>query len=330
MSPTYSITKAPITPQCPQILDNEISIRDIAIGTILVDGPILEPISFLDIQTGIEYFLPGQDLDSNLYLGGIVSPNKNMHVSITGRQNESGAITNRIIWIVNSQGELLNKNPAPLTSVGGMRWLDDEHLVFYSENTIRDGSVIVMNPFTNEQLSVSNKLPDFYADASLRMDWQVEYSPDLSWVVYFGNHEETGLGPIVFDVNKEEVIWRPKFSGNNYLKPLWSKTRNEVAIVAEGNLYIIGRDGQEKAILDEDRNRQIKWPSWSPDGRFIAFWSNYILMVYDFENQTLLNYCINDNYPDIAIWSPDSDQFVIGAALDQGGKLVDIQKKNYI
>jgi WD40 repeat protein len=315
-----------IIQHCINLGNKEISLQSVAIGTIIIDGPNVEPISIIDIQSGIEHKLPFQNIKSMLYLGGDVSPNRNMLAYWGGFQNKAGDITDLTLWVTNPRGELLAKIMFNQTNLSNMRWLDNEHLLFYSGQTLKDGTVIVLNPFTREQQFVSNNLPDFYYDDTLRLDWQVEYSPKLDWAVYLRKIEGNRLIPTVYDTVIDKKLWQPPFLGFDFDKPEWSPDGNEVAIITNGQLYIINRSGRAMPILDENSHNQISKVSWSPNGQYVAFWNSYKFMIYDKQTGQVTDYCIENEYPNVPLWSPNSEQFVIDASLGKGGELIDIKK----
>jgi len=60
--------------------------------------------------------------------------------------------------------------------------------------------------------------------------------------------------------------------------PAWSPDNHSVAFVSQvdGNdeIYVIDADGRQERRLTFNSWEWDKHPSWSPDGRFIVFWSN--------------------------------------------------------
>jgi hypothetical protein len=331
--PTQSLiptnTPTPVVAQhCPQIGGKEAALQDIATGTILLDNGKSNPLALLDLQTQIEYPLPAQTKPPKnvIYNGSAVSPNGNMLAYFEMLGNESGETLSEKLWIVSTHGEVLASAIFNRTDLWNERWLDNERLLFYSSQTRKDGTVILFNPFTRAQQNVMNDLPGLYTSDDFRdYKWRVEYSPDLKWVVYLGKTNESGIGPIVWDVTTKQILWQTLTVGKNFDKPVWSPIGDEIAVFGD-SLYIIDRNGQATTILNSNPSNFILNLSWSPDGLHIAFWNSYKLMVYNQQTGQITDYCIENKYPISPIWSPSSQQIIVSSDLYEGPVLVDIQK----
>jgi len=188
---------------------------------------------------------------------------------------------------------------------------------------------MLFNPFTRAQHYVSNDMPDFYTENyfSPTLGWLVEYSPDLEWGVYFGVATNGQLGYVIRDFTNKKTIWQVRDFSGEYQRPEWPPKGNDVAVAKSGNLYLINRDGGAKPILDENQQSQISQVSWSPNGRYIAFWNFNALMFYDGESGKAYDTCFKSDELFPLYWSPDSQQFAIPAYLDNPSTLVDIQEQ---
>jgi dipeptidyl aminopeptidase/acylaminoacyl peptidase len=320
-------------PQCLPIADKEIALKDVSFGTILLSINIQPPQSFLmNIDTGAKYNLPVRSKKS-LYGDGQVSPDGNMFAYMEVVRNAQLEYINYILWVVDAHAnDLAQISFDQEKYVGLPRWLDNKRLLLYTAQTDKDGTVMVVNPFTGEQHFVANELPMLFTGKEYApgLDWLVEYSPSLEWVAYLGHSEEPGWGPlIVRDIATKQNLW--KSTGGNNGKPVWSSDGDEVAVISGGQLYLVERSGQVKAILDENLPHQVEAPAWSPDGKHIAFWNNGSLMIYDHGADQVIDVCIKNTTPThhAPLWSSDSSQIVVDYYGDQNiyfNALVDIQR----
>lgn len=324
---TLSPTLVPInTPevdfkkQCLQVNAGETTLKNVSSGVVFLNSDFLDiHHGLLDIQTGMKNKIPVQQ--ANSYGWGEISPNGKMFAYgelITNVQSER---IGDILWIVDAHGGLLAKIPFK-DYIGEPRWLSNEHIVLYTAQTDIDGSVMVVNPFTREERIVANELPMLYTYNGINgPTWRVEYSPDLEWVAYLYID-----GIIVRDVVKKQVLWQS--TGGDGGKPTWSPDGQQVAIVnlEDGQLYLIDRAGQAKAVLPDGISKNASYPSWSPDGQLIAFLNGDNLMLYSMPNDKVTDLCfqgrLNEFNPFWPVWSPDSQQFFIPFT-----GLVDLQKK---
>jgi WD40 repeat protein len=323
--------EAGFTQQCLQVIDQEIALKDVTSGTVLFYTGFQKWLPFLvDIQTDKKYKLPVQSEDSE-WGGFQVSPDRNMFAYLEDVENGQLDSIKSILWVVNAHGDVLVKTIFNRTDLFELRWLDNQYLLFYTDQTQNKGTVLVFNPFTYAQTTIANELPLLDTEDMPTLGWRAEYSPDLKWVVYFGRLKEIGIGPIMRDVVQKQTIWEA--STWSYEKPVWSPDGNFVAVISNGRLYIIDRSGQARAVIDENLNHQVSKPSWSPDGNYIAFWNNNRLMLYNRQKDQVLDICLQNDVTTHKppLWLPNSKQLVVDVYLEQGdtiafGALVDIQK----
>jgi Tol biopolymer transport system component len=81
----------------------------------------------------------------------------------------------------------------------------------------------------------------------------------------------------------------------------------------EHQLYLFNHAGQVKAVLDESLPHDAFGFSWSPDGRYIAFWNADSLMIYDRQQDWVFDTCISGRESGVTtnpFWSPDSQQII--------------------
>ncbi|WKZ46097.1 MAG: WD40 repeat domain-containing protein [Anaerolineales bacterium] len=316
---------------CFKVEAEETPLQNVARGTIVLERGSFPYQTFLvDLTLGNEYKLPSHS-NQAIYFGFQISPDQNMLAYIEGLQNNDGQFDKMILWVVNARAEVLQKITFNLPGLYNLRWLGDQNIIFYTAQTPKDGSVLLFNPFTREQSYISNDLPDYYTESHLLpgLGWLIEYSPNLDWGVYFGRVESGKLGFLIRDFTYGQTVWQMMDAFGEYQKPEWSPNGGEVAVVASGHLFLIKRDGTAKPIqvLNGSQQTQVSKVSWSPDGRYLAFWNFSELGIYDSQTNQIINPCVSNEYPDYAIWSSDSQQLVINAYLNEGGMLIDLQNE---
>lgn len=221
------------------------------------------------------------------------------------------------------------------------RWLDNERMVFQHWLDAPYGSytIVIFNPFTGEQKNMQFDLPNPYIvlDTGGRVSWvKADIDPSLKRVLYNDKDEKLVLWDL--DTQKEiaslpsptdliEGTWSP--NGKEFAIPSPSQTSD---ISAASELFMMDMDGTVKKLTDFNQKYPFAnvgtWPSWSPNGRYIAFWlkiSNIPnpnpddlrqwLAIIDTTTLETQVYCFSPNKPPRSGggigWSPDSTQVII-------------------
>ena len=93
---------------------------------------------------------------------------------------------------------------------------------FYTDQTSKDGTVVILNPFTREQHYISNLLPGFYTESHLLpgLSWLIEYSPDLERAVYLGRVDTGKLGFLIRDFSSGQTVWQMADVNGEYQRPV--------------------------------------------------------------------------------------------------------------
>ncbi len=235
-------------------------------------------------------------------------------------------------------------------------WLDNEHVVL-SESAgleIRPWTLVVFNPFTGQEEKFPPDFPDIY-DADILFpvpEWEnyigvTSYDGTLTRAVYARIQGGDTTGYVLWDViNGRELAFLP----SPYLNqtPKWSPDNSQLVVAAylaprdaplgKPELFSINRDGvitQLTNLSTYPKLLDIASYSWSPDGRYVAFWMDTLepynerLAILDLATHQVTDYCIQGNYGGRSsrmfeflgsrlttvipppVWAPNSQQLVI-------------------
>ena len=339
-APTVTPTPAPVltttpetrfTRQCLDVEQNDVTLKDLTSGTVILSFDLV------DVQSGKKHKLSAQHPESKFYGYGNVSPDGTMYAYIEDVMSDQLKIINIILWVVDANAKVLSKISLNRVDLLAPRWLNNENLIF--DTSEYGHALLVMNPFTRKQRDIANELPLLNTvPVPGGPWWRVEYSPDLEWVVYAYRDEanrkglNTPEGTIVRDVVKQQNLWQLKHG--NESGPAWSPDGKEVAVVGNGQLYLINRSGQAKPVLDETGDMRASSPSWSPDDRRIAFWNFDSLIVYDTQTNQGIDVCIknDEGVKPSPHWLPNNEQLSLDGYFESDMApgnyrlIIDIQK----
>jgi serine/threonine protein kinase len=138
--------------------------------------------------------------------------------------------------------------------------------------TDRDGTTRIysMNPDGSDQRPVPDPL--IYLELAA---WE-SFSPDRSKQIVVRTEGNAELWLITLDGSQDE--WRITYDPGQDFDPAWSPTGDLIAYVSEktgsGDIYISTPLGFEAERITLNKDPFDRHPTWSPDGRYLAFWSN--------------------------------------------------------
>jgi len=224
-------------------------------------------------------------------------------------------------------------------------WLDNERLVFnlFPESEEELYPIVVVNPFTGEQKELKSVYPGIYTDKSPGtggglhfVDSSVVYDPSLNLVIYPQRDvKEKSDFVVLWDRQASTALARIPEWGVFYHTPLWSPDMGQFVVAVTPNLkdtsdpigewFSVNREGQVRQLThfgDYFAEARIGRASWSPDGRYLAFWldakpslcKDQNLAVLVMETQQVINYCVPGSIYEGApspIWSPDSQYIAV-------------------
>jgi Tol biopolymer transport system component len=151
-----------------------------------------------------------------------------------------------------------------------------------------------MNPDGSDQRPISD--PVVYNElAGLEA-----LSPDRKQQIVVRIDGSAKLWLVWLDGSKPD--WRITYTQESEFDPVWSPAGDLIAFVSEqtgkGDIYISTPLGYNRQRVTLNEDAFDRHPSWSPDGRYVAFWSNdrYALrQVYSYD-----------------IWNPNSAPEPVG------------------
>jgi hypothetical protein len=243
------------------------------------------------------------------------------------------------------------------------RWLDDQtieltiakgYLTYNYGRLFPPNDSVIADLFTNKQQLIPPTYPDI--DPASGISWDggstTEYDSTLSRVVYpaeniritndyYGN---SGWGYILWDmVNKKSLVQLVTYTF--FEPPKWSPDYSKFMIGGEGEgVYAVTRDGKVTQMIHfgDAQNKQPKLVyapqkySWSPDGRYVAFWllsynagqsesGSGNLVILDTNAGETIDTCISAGFVESVrsnklsdpVWSPDGKELVINANIQE-------------
>jgi Tol biopolymer transport system component len=277
----------------------------------------------LDMTTGISLEIPL--LPDHTPGGFSVSPDGNWML-YTGFNEE---LEEFYLVFQSVDGKVVNSYPwSDFSGTTPLYWLDNEWLVMWKPNQGPElDSLVFLNIFTGENKELLPDYPDIFSD-DYGSQWPTNtvYDPSLTRVIYFQDtilvYWDMLTNQSIIEIpNHSRVRDRPKWSPNGkqfvYLEAIYKRGK-----YVKGELVLVSWEG-EKSPLTHLGDFYDEWKiyryTWSPDGKYIAFWLNYRLAVLDVVNQKVTDYCIvttNRDVPYLPLWSPDSRHLAIAVLED--------------
>jgi hypothetical protein len=243
-------------------------------------------------------------------------------------------------------------------------WLDNQRLLINVYDRLSDGhpdlaakefsTFLVVNPFTGERELLQPNFPGIYSHhmfATWNGFGSTVYNSTLDRVVYLkGGHlsDDGFYRYVLWSIDDQRELADFKILIGEQDIPRWSPDGEKFAIALSlfdevsnkwpaYNLYTVSRDGDVVKLTD--LSKYYPWlyvgqHSWSPDGRYIAFWFSgwkeqpqtsdlfvdQNLAVIDTKNNDLSTYCISGKFQRNGmvpppVWSPDGQQILIEGPL---------------
>jgi hypothetical protein len=198
-------------------------------------------------------------------------------------------------------------------------WLDNEKLMIGGDSN----QFLVVYPFgkrterlivQSDQLAIVLGTIPIYDTAVERMVYQRKAPVGIPAIV-------------LWDAQEKKQLWRLEVADELLLlhgQAEWAPDGSKFVVGAPQEigslileLFIVGRNGKVIQIIPtvetNMQNATIDNPTWSPNGRNIAFWLNGSLSVLDTETDTIKYYCLESLNPVglRPIWSPSGQQIIV-------------------
>lgn len=337
-------------------------------GTIIFAGKVIYPnnsvdfyrdaVNLYDLKTG-----QTQLISQYKIIDIVVSPDRRKY-ALRDRNDDQ-------IKVFSSSGQILATILPEIYPWSLSQWLDNEQLVLSvnqplagTDYIVYPRDIVVVNPFVNNYRRLVSDYPDI-DQANNRTMWEggytTVYDSTLSRVVYAASIDEDysghhGLGYVLLNMDNQEKLAQI-VTGNFSATPKWSPDGSKFIVSEwwdEGLFYLVTRDGKITRIVNSDADAASKetyrYPSfysWSPDGRYIAFW----LEALDKDNAghailTIMNTITGETTDTgilaghveaglfdayVPVWSPDGKNVVTIANRKENGTfdtvLVDLERR---
>ncbi len=353
LTPTITRTATPISTvtNTPTVLPGGMKYECIHLATDLPPEAVSEGFILLadyndftayrlDTRSWAKQSITIQKLAPGSMLDFAVSPDRK-HLALEYFNKQSWLV---VVSVDGSQQKIIQEKD----DWGDFDWLDNERLIINHQSTPGGlASLILLNPFTGKQQELK-PLADIPLDEppfwGMYTNSRAVYDPTLTRVVYPVMGAGVDIAFRDVQTGKDLATLAALHHGDT---PKWSPDGKQVAFVADTltalgrdpwyfaeELYSFGWNGEINRLThmtDNAKSVKILEFSWSPDGRSIAFWVNFVpnaavhnyqLSVLDLATGDNVNYCVDgDPLPDhhilrndsAPIWSPDGSQLLVEA-----------------
>jgi len=223
--------------------------------------------------------------------------------------------TGNAVWVFDARANIDTTLTFKRTDLVWLHWLDNERLMIDTE---KYGTLLLVNLFRGGQQTIADELPNLYPYEMNKKNfpwWPVVYNPNLNQVAYYSQTIDSDnyphSGAVLYDLKSKQILWKE----DDGISPTWSPDGGIFALRTAGferQFYLFSRPGRVKAVLDKSLPHEAGAFSWSPDGRYIAFWNAESLIIYDRQMDWVFDTCISSFDDSVSpLWSPDSRQMIV-------------------
>ena len=305
----------------------------------------------LDLGTGKQTLLAQDTQDINWLE---ISPNRKwMYYSDCGAATGGSGCVDTVA----SLNEVVSNFPHHNDEWMWEWWLDNDRLFIIPFGTAPSNSVIVLNPFSGEEIELSLDLPDPYYSTPDNIIYflPINLDPTLTRAMFF---DREGIGRLImWDIPASKMLawlpypvvpgdpvfppggesssgWSPDGSKFATTSPVTFPDPAGVTLAAE-ELFSLSLEGQVRQLTHLSEGYKfvrISGWRWSPDNSHIAFWLQTAgeedpsqedlvsrLVVLDTETQEVTDYCIGTSkFTRLPVWSPDGQQLIVNFLPEDG------------
>jgi TolB protein len=201
------------------------------------------------------------------------------------------------------------------------RWSPDNRRIAYTHMTDNGVDIAIISPLDRQGFSFP-----LFDGTTTTPAW----SPDGRRIAFASSHEEVRGQPdmeiFLADANGQNVR-RLTVSRGTDISPVWNPvTGNQIAFVSDrtGTPQIFITDAEGGNLMQISEGGHADEPSWSPDGRMIAYaWQPpggaSDIYIYDFQTRRNYQLTRDAGFNERPSWSPDGRHLVFQS--DRGGTM---------
>jgi hypothetical protein len=308
-------------------------------GTLVLVTSQLDSLSYMVNMQTMENILLSEDWK---WYKWDISPDGKWFTHSNFILDDNGIITQGWLDVIDLDGNIVSKISLDVKEEwksGG--WLDNEQYMIFKpvEPEAWLYSLMLVNPFTGEERDIPYNFPDVYPyfQAPIFYLPTSKYNTSLTRVAYPILREDKSGNPqsgyVLRDIVNSEELAFVEAGLVTFFEPKWSPDGESFVVVGlfgmpdhpGFDLVRVSLDGtiERLTYLSESGFVNIGSYSWSPDGRFLAFWMisdsapvpGERLAILDMNTKKIVNYCLPGNlrvgFSDSPIWSPDGSQIVV-------------------
>jgi dipeptidyl aminopeptidase/acylaminoacyl peptidase len=308
-------------------------------GTLILEHTLeydLKEILFWETETQQEHFISKQG--GEYYSNEAVSPAGTYFSAETSTFSSNGKHQQGPILIFDSDANLAATIELKQESYG-VTWLNEQQVLI-------NEPFLLLSPFEHTQKEIQSFLPNYFSSTDILYDWNFYgyhknvYDPQMTRMLY-PLRDENGVPNVALrDLEKGIDLASFPTSYGYGTSPTWASDGEKLAIALntvpsdlfqkndniQFEIFGFSRNGEKlftTTLTSSSETVYITNLSWSPNGRYIAFWythdknrlhSHLQLAVLDTETQSITLYCINsgDDYIRFSpIWAPSSDYLLV-------------------
>ena len=214
-------------------------------------------------------------------------------------------------------------------------WLDNKRIVMYSYTK----NLLVLDISTNQTDEIDITSPE-YGIGTDGFGYQ-SVNPALDRMVYYRSLPVSEFpSAVLWDLENKREISRLDLRADLLWHNLsqWSPDGSSFAVAGPVEifdnvleLFLVDQNGKIRQLthIQEEAGLErgvIDHPTWSPDGRYIAFWLENSLAVFDTVAEKVIDYCLpsSNAMSSSPYWSLDSNQIVfnIDSSLSGPGPVI--------
>jgi len=177
------------------------------------------------------------------------------------------------IFVMNEDGSGITQITTSQKDEIEHAWFPDGTKIAYTEQVKRGfGRHFTLWMIDLKSRKTEKIIPEFQGSSALP-----NFSP-ITPLMGFTGKKMIGWDVFVYDLGKKE--YRSLTEGGKSCRPHFSKDGEKIAYVSsvadgKGDIWVMNPDGSDKTRITERDETYDYFPSWSPDGKYIVFCSDF-------------------------------------------------------